>query len=304
MITKNHSNTNLKPVTIYTDGGCNPNPGPGGWAAILLYPDQPPQELVGSESQTTNNQMELRAAIEALKALPGPHQVDLYTDSQYLRQGITEWLPVWEQRNWQTSQKTDVKNQGLWQELASLLHNQRVTWHWTKGHAGDKWNERADQLARSVIPQATLPLEDKQAMHMFTAASYLGKTKKGGWSVLLRYRESEKTLTGTESDTSSNRLHLLAAIEGLKALKKSLPIHLYTTSDYLKDGATRWTKQWQARDWKTKDGKPVSHRELWETLAKLSNSYAVHWHVVSKDDLPPEMLRAKKLAVEAAQSSA
>lgn len=304
MITKNHSNTNLKPVTIYTDGGCNPNPGPGGWAAILLYPDQPPQELVGAESQTTNNQMELRAAIEALKALPGPHQVDLYTDSQYLRQGITEWLPVWEERDWQTSQKTDVKNQDLWQELAALLHNHRITWHWTKGHAGDKWNERADQLARSVIPQATLPLDDKQAMHIFTAASYLGKTKKGGWSVLLRYRESEKTLTGTESDTSSNRLHLLAAIEGLKALKKSLPIHLYTTSDYLKDGATRWTKQWQARDWKTKDGKPVSHRELWETLAKLSNAYPVHWHVVSKDNLPPEMVRAKKLAVEAAQSSA
>ncbi len=188
--------------------------------------------------------------------------------------------------------------------MASLLHNHRVTWHWTKGHAGDKWNERADQLARSVIPQATLPLDDKQAMHIFTAASYLGKTKKGGWSVLLRYRESEKTLTGTESDTSSNRLHLLAAIEGLKALKKSLPIHLYTTSDYLKDGATRWTKQWQARNWKTKDGKPVRHRELWETLAKLSNAYPVHWHVVSKDNFPPEMVRAKKLAVEAAQSSA
>lgn len=304
MINKNHSNANLKPVTIYTDGGCNPNPGPGGWAAILLYPDQPPQELVGSESQTTNNQMELRAAIEALKALPGPHQVDLYTDSQYLRQGITEWLPVWEQRDWQTSQKTEVKNQELWQALASLLHNHQVIWHWTKGHAGDKWNERADQLARSVIPQVTLPLDDKQAIHVFTAVSYLGKTKKGGWSVLLRYRGSEKTLTGTESDTSSNRLHLLAAIEGLKALKKSLPIHLYTTSDYLKDGATRWTKQWQARDWKTKEGKPVSHRELWETLAKLNNSYSVHWHVVSKDNLPPEMVRAKKLAVEAAQSSA
>ena len=165
-------------VTIYTDGGCSPNPGPGGWAAILRFPGREPQELVGAVPDTTNNQMELQAAIEAFKALPAPHQVDLYTDSQYLRQGISQWLPNWEATGWRTSQKTAVKNQALWQELAALLHQHEVIWHWTKGHAGDKWNERADELARSAIPRAALPLDDQDAIHLFTAASYLGKQKK------------------------------------------------------------------------------------------------------------------------------
>ena len=302
MTTQNLVEANLKPVTIYTDGACNPNPGPGGWAAIVLYPDQPPRELAGYEAETTNNQMELRAALEALKTLTTPHQIELYTDSQYLRQGISAWLPRWEERGWQTSQKTEVKNLALWQELAGQLQNHRVAWRWIKGHAGDKWNERVDQLARSVIPPAELPLADRQAIHLFTAASYLGKTKQGGWGVLLRYGEAEKTLTGAGSNTSGNRMHLLAAIEGLKAIKKSLPIHLYTTSNYLKDGATLWTKQWQAHAWKTKEGKAVSHRELWEILARLTHARQIQWHVVSSNNLPAEMLQVKKLAVEAAVS--
>lgn len=290
-------------VTIYTDGGASPNPGPGGWAAILLFPGQEPQELVGAVPDTTNNQMELRAAIEAFKVLPSPHQVDLYTDSQYLRQGISEWLPNWEATGWRTSQKTAVKNQALWQELAALLHQHQVIWHWTRGHAGDKWNERADELARSVIPRPALPLDDDNSVHLFTAASYLGKQKRGGWAVLLRYRDAEKTLTGTATNTSGNRMHLQAAIEGLGALKRKMPVHLYTTSGYLKDGATHWAAQWRKRGWQTKEGKPVSHRDLWESLTDLTQSAQVSWHVVDKNSLPPEMIQAKKLATEAARSA-
>jgi ribonuclease HI len=289
-------------VTVYTDGGCSPNPGPGGWAAILLFPGQEPQELVGAEPDTTNNQMELRAAIEALKALPTPHQIDLYTDSQYLRQGITEWLPGWEERGWRTSQKTAVKNQDLWQELAGLLHQHEVIWRWTKGHAGDKWNERADELARSAIPRAALPLDDENAIHLFTAASYLGKQKRGGWAVTLRFREIAKTLSGTATNASGNRMHLQAAIEGLRAIKRARPIHLYTTSGYLKDGATLWAPQWQNRGWQTKEGKPVSNRDLWETLAALTQNYRISWHVVEKERMPPEMAQTKKLASEAANN--
>ncbi|MCK5323793.1 MAG: ribonuclease HI, partial [Desulfobulbaceae bacterium] len=106
-------------VTVYTDGACSPNPGPGGWGAILLYDGRDPQELIGWESgATTNNRMELRAALEALQTLSGPHHVQLFTDSKYLRNGITRWLSIWEKRNWQTKENTDVKNQDLWRQLA------------------------------------------------------------------------------------------------------------------------------------------------------------------------------------------
>ena len=293
----------LPKVTIYTDGACNPNPGPGGWAAILLFPDQDPQELVGSEPNTTSNRMELRAALEALLTLPGPHRVHLYTDSQYLRQGVTEWLPLWEKRDWQTTEKTDVKNQDFWQPLVAQLERHHITWHWAKGHAGDQWNERANYLARSAVPGPQLPLDADQAIHIFTAASYSGKERKGGWAALLRYRDRIKTLSGGVLNTSSNRMHLQAAIEGLKAVKKSLPVHLYTTSDYLRDGATIWVRKWQTRDWQTKEGQPVSHRDLWEELVSLTQIYQVNWHVVPNSKLPDEMLRAKQLASEAAHSS-
>jgi ribonuclease HI len=293
----------LPAITIYTDGGASPNPGPGGWAAILLRPGQPPQELSGAESHTTNNQMELTAASEALQALSTPHRITFYTDSKYLRQGITDWLPDWQARGWKTSQKQGVKNREHWQKLAGLVKDHQIEWHWTKGHAGDQWNERADQLASAAIPKPDLPLDDQDSVHLFTGASYLGKTKQGGWSVLLRYRETEKTLTGSESDTSPNRMHLVAAIKGLEALKKTFPIHLYTPSSYLKDGATQWTPQWQRRDWQTKDGKPVSNRDLWERLARLISGYQIEWHVVDKDAALPELTRAKKLATEAARAA-
>lgn len=287
----------LPQVTIYTDGGCNPNPGPGGWAAILLYPDRPAQELSGANPQTTNNQMELQAAIEALKALPGPHQIEFYTDSTYVRQGITEWLPDWERRNWQRGNEA-IKNRELWQQLAAQVKGHRLNWHWVKGHAGNKWNERADALASAMIPKPDLPLADQNAIHIFTAGAYSGKTGVGGWAVILKYRDTEKSLSGHANNTSGNRMHLQSALEGLQAIKKAMPIHLYTTSDYLKDGVTLWLKGWRARDWQTKDGKAVSHRDLWEKLDNLAGQYPVQWHVVSKESMPAEMKRAKLLAMK------
>lgn len=297
------STPNLPTIIIYSDGACKPNPGPGGWAAVLLFPNQKPTELVGSEPATTSNQMELKAALEALQNLSTPHRVQFYTDSKYLKQGITEWLPLWEERNWQTTGKTDVKNQNFWQPLSVQLERHHITWHWVKGHAGDKWNERVDYLAHSAVPKPKLPLGDTEAIHIFTAASYLGNQKKGGWAALLRYRVAEKVLSGTVPDTSSNRMHLQAAIEGLKAIKKPFPIHLYTTSGYLKDGATAWVKNWQARHWQTKEGKSVSHRDLWEELAGLTRKYKISWHIISKSDLPPEMVQVKDLATTAARSN-
>jgi len=137
-------------VTIFTDGACSGNPGPGGWGAILRY-GSAEKELLGGEEETTNNRMELRAAIEALNALKRPSIVELHTDSEYLRQGVTQWLEGWKARNWRTAAKKPVKNVDLWQSLEEAMAPHRIEWHWVKGHAGHPDNERADGLARAGI---------------------------------------------------------------------------------------------------------------------------------------------------------
>ena len=139
-------------VTIYTDGACSGNPGPGGWAALLIY-DGREKELSGGESLTTNNRMELTAAIMALEGLTRPCRVDLFTDSQYVRHGITEWLRNWKARGWRTADKKPVKNAELWQELLAAARPHRVDWRWVKGHAGHAENERADRLACDAAMQ-------------------------------------------------------------------------------------------------------------------------------------------------------
>ena len=140
----------MKDVVIYTDGACRGNPGPGGWG-VLLKSGAHEKELFGGERDTTNNQMELRAAIEALDALKHPCAVKLFTDSTYVLKGITEWLPNWKKRNWKTAAKKPVQNVELWQRLDSASQKHKVDWQWVKGHSGDPGNERADELANRGI---------------------------------------------------------------------------------------------------------------------------------------------------------
>ncbi len=137
-------------IVIYTDGACRGNPGPGGWGAYLKSGERE-KELWGGEPETTNNRMELLAAIEALNALRRPSKVELYTDSVYVRSGITEWMANWKRRGWKTAAKKPVKNQDLWQALDAAALKHEVSWHWVKGHAGDPGNERADALANRGI---------------------------------------------------------------------------------------------------------------------------------------------------------
>ncbi len=134
-------------VEIFTDGACSGNPGPGGWGAILRSGSHE-RELAGGEAATTNNRMELMAAIAALEALKRPSVVTLYTDSIYLKEGITRWLPQWKKRGWKTADKKPVKNDDLWQRLEAAAAAHRIDWLWVKGHDGHAENERADQLAR------------------------------------------------------------------------------------------------------------------------------------------------------------
>ncbi len=137
-------------VEIFTDGACSGNPGPGGWGALLRYKSVE-KELSGGEAQTTNNRMELMAAIAALEALKRPSRVSLTTDSVYLRDGITKWIHAWKKRDWKTAAKKPVKNVDLWQRLEAAQAPHQVDWHWIKGHAGHPENERADQLAREEV---------------------------------------------------------------------------------------------------------------------------------------------------------
>jgi ribonuclease HI len=147
-------------VEIFTDGACSGNPGPGGWGAILRSRGVE-KELAGAEPATTNNRMELMAAIAGLEALKRPCHVRLYTDSQYLRDGITRWLPGWKARGWRTAGKTPVKNVDLWQRLEAAAAPHEIEWHWVRGHAGHPENERADALARGAIAAQLQRVEDQ-----------------------------------------------------------------------------------------------------------------------------------------------
>ena len=137
-------------ITIYTDGACRGNPGPGGWGAILRH-NNAEKELYGGEKDTTNNRMELVATIEALKALKKHCEVELHTDSTYVKNGIQQWLANWKKNNWKTASRKPVKNQDLWEALDQQAQRHKVNWHWVKGHSGDPGNERADELANLGI---------------------------------------------------------------------------------------------------------------------------------------------------------
>jgi len=142
----------LDKIEAFTDGACRGNPGPGGWGVILRFNGHE-KELYGSERETTNNRMELMAAIQALEALKRSCEVALTTDSEYVRKGITEWLANWKRRGWKTADKKPVKNQDLWQRLELATHSHQVRWHWIKGHSGHEENERADALANRAIDE-------------------------------------------------------------------------------------------------------------------------------------------------------
>lgn len=139
-------------VTIYTDGGCRGNPGPGGWGALLRF-GQHEKEIYGFEKETTNNRMELTAAIRSLEVLSRPCSVIIITDSQYVRQGITQWMEGWKRKGWKTAAKKPVKNKDLWEKLDVLVKHHEIEWQWVKGHSGDEGNDRADQLANRAMDE-------------------------------------------------------------------------------------------------------------------------------------------------------
>ena len=163
----------MKKVVIHSDGGCHGNPGPGGWAATLAYGSHL-REISGGEPATTNNRMELRAAIEALEALKEPCAVEFFTDSAYVKNGVTSWLPTWKLNGWRTKAKAAVKNEDLWRLLDAATRKHKVSWNWLKGHAGHAGNERCDALANEAIAKVKEtfgPAGLKAALSQFVASS-------------------------------------------------------------------------------------------------------------------------------------
>jgi ribonuclease HI len=281
-------------VTIYTDGGADPNPGRGGWAAILLDPATGKvRELSGGEPRATNNRMELTAAIRALEALTGPCRVKLFTDSQYLRKGITEWLPGWIARGWRRKDG-ELQNEDLWRRLAELIGSHKIHWGWVKGHAGNKWNERADELATLAIREqrkqhggeAAAPPAGPVDAEVFLRVACSGR--KGGWAALVRpagEKTGEETVLSGGQAATPNQLDLLGAAAALEALPKGISVAVYTGSDYLRNGASRWMEGWKRRGWKTQEGQPVQNRELWERLERALLARRVTWPDVKGREL-------------------
>jgi ribonuclease HI len=301
----------LKPedtVVIYTDGACDPNPGPGGWAAILRL-GRHEKVLTGGAPQATNNRMELQAALSALQALKRPCRVTLHTDSAYLQRGITEWLPSWQLQGWRTSDRRAVQNQDLWQALAAEVERHRVEWRWVRGHAKDPLNVRADNLARAAIARKQMSRPNskdessasRDVVQLFTRASCLGSTGPGGWGVVVRRGDTLTSLSGSARETTPNELELQAAIHGLASLNQPSQVHVYTVSKYLHQGITRWIAAWEAHDWRTKEGQPVRHKPLWLTLREAQSKHHVEWHQLPTGEHPAESEQAAALAAQAAR---
>jgi ribonuclease HI len=274
----------MKPkVTIFTDGGASPNPGPGGYGILILYGSHE-QELNGGEKDTTNNRMELTAACVALETLTEPHEVILYTDSEYLKKGITEWLPGWVRKAWK-----DVKNPDLWQRLYKATQRHDITWKWVKGHAGNQYNERVDQLAthgRLRVLGKTPALETASSepssaakfnYSVYTATDFDSKAKRGAWAAVIERDGNSIELSGTKSGTTEYELSLTAALKALEALQSPGSAQFYVDNEVVQKGAANWVKGWRKNGWLTAQGKPVVHQELWQKLDALIQSRTIKW---------------------------
>lgn len=289
------------PVTIFCDGGSQPNPGPGGWGALLIYEGATPREveLSGSHPDTTNNQMELTAACSALEALDGPHDVTMYVDSQYVKNGITKWIEGWIKKDWITSTGDPVKNQDLWERLDSAVKRHTITWRWVRGHAGNPNNERVDQLATAARVAMTgiaeapkepkpVPVEAKNDIKLYVSGQFSWDVKAGGWGALVIDKDGTRRELGgsVKEEGVGNRVHLVAAIRALEALGETPgSIDVFTDQEYLQKGMSEWLDGWIKKGWRTAGGKDVKNQDLWEWLYDVAKTREIVWHHVRASDM-------------------
>jgi len=309
-MTDNHQPT--LHADVYSDGGCQPNPGPGGWGAVVRFAVHQ-WFLSGNDPDTTNNRMELQAAIAALQLLQaafGRCAVDLHTDSEYLRQGITGWVDRWQASGWRTTNGDPVSNQELWQQLAELARAHQVSWHWLKGHAGHPHNERADWLATQArralrpVPSVGPAVADPAAadVQLAVKASARPDGDAGGWGAVLRHGVTTRELSGRRPGASANVLLLVGAAAGLRALTRPCAVAVLSDADYLIRGASQWVARWIAHDWHTKAGQPVANRAAWGELLAAAEPHRASWHLARPED-NPDLARAGELAAAAAAAT-
>ncbi len=265
-----------EPVTIYTDGGASPNPGPGGWGVVILDANGSiEREFSGGENDSTNNRMELSAAIAGLKSQPAGSSVVIYTDSTYVRNGITKWIAGWIRKNWMRGPKADepVKNADLWKELHRLDSERSVDWRWLKGHAGHTFNERADELASAAILDhggsdgKTLAQERETAFGAATRQVILKvRAAKGAshWLALVVEGDEQHQIDGREPG-NANRAELRAGLEVLRATDHDIALG-FRCGDYFAKGCAEWLNGWKSRGWTTAAGDEVKNKDLWKMV--------------------------------------
>jgi ribonuclease HI len=298
-------------VEIYTDGGCDPNPGPGGWGAVLVSGGRI-KEISGANANTTNNRMELTAAIQALSLLKRPCEIRLYTDSTYLRNGMTRWIQRWLAHDWLKSDGTAVENKDLWGELLNAQEPHEVEWHWVKGHRGNRWNERADELATEArrgllrapgagkAAQATGkpgPVRTELAHYdIYARGCALDNPGPAGYGAIIVGAQRESQRSGGWPVASNNVMDLWAIISALQSLPGPAHVTVHTPSKYVIDGATRWLPGWERAGWRTQSGQPVKNPELWQELSQVMGDHDIEWHHLAGAVSDPKADRALALA--------
>ncbi|MBI5852249.1 MAG: ribonuclease HI [Planctomycetes bacterium] len=294
----------------YTDGGCKPNPGRGGFGVVLLCDGALARELSGGEASTSSNRMELTAAIAALRAVPDGEALTIHVDSTYVKDGITKWLRGWRRKGWRTKDGQAVKNRDLWEALAVDADRRVVEWRWVRAHEGDRWNERADELATAARRGGPAIARDPipGVVEVACAAAWIPTSRRGGWSAVLRSGPHKKVLGGHATETSANRMHVAAALRALESLKRAVPVQIACANDYVVDGATKWLAAWRTRNWLTAEKEPVTHRDLWEALAAVmerlaSAGHPVEWLSAACEEPSADMAEAKARANAEARGS-
>ncbi len=271
-------------VIIYSDGGAKPNPdGPGGWAALLIFADGA-KEISGREASTTNNRMELTAAIMALESLSESHSIEFHTDSQYLKNGITQWLANWIRNGWKTASRQPVLNQDLWQRLDAVAQEHSIRWQWVKGHSTSQYNNRVDELAtaaregRAAADVAAAKAESDIRIYLYTQPNRWGAVTVTPDAVQQHHQHS--------AGLTSNQLALAGCAHVLGQFSTPQTLTVYSDSEYLINGMGRWIKGWMNKGWKTASGDPVKNQEFWKPLIEAAKPHRIRWEYREKLEDP------------------
>jgi ribonuclease HI len=280
------------------------------------------KEMSGAEAVTTNNRMELTAAIEALRSLKVYCEVTLYTDSEYLRNGITRWVRGWQARGWRKANGQPVENQDLWEELVRQSQRHAIDWRWVRGHQGNPLNERADRLATEARRQlvagrrnsrpptgsGTPERHDERAMAamtLYTRGCALGVPGPGGYAaVRIDPAGDEAVVSGRWPAATANVMELWAVIAGLRSLRRPSRVTIHTTSKYVYEGATRWLADWERRGWRTRAGEQVKNREVWAELVHVMGDHDMVWKLLPAERGDSPSGRAAHVARQEAECAA